>query len=64
MSDLVADPATRQTDRRYFETMVTYLSPEDAEEAAAALAEVGYTFEQTRYVFEQDGFCSRPQFTA
>jgi hypothetical protein len=35
--------------------MVTFQSPDDAEEAAAALAEVGYTFEQTPYVFDEDG---------
>jgi hypothetical protein len=44
----------RQTYLRYFETMVTFQSPDDAEEAAAALAEAGYAFEQTQYVFDED----------
>jgi hypothetical protein len=43
----MAELATRQPDLRYFETMVTFESPDDAEEAAAALAEVGYVFEVT-----------------
>jgi hypothetical protein len=50
----MADLATRQTDPLYFEAMVCFHSPDDAEEATAALARTGYAFEQTVYD-EEDG---------
>jgi hypothetical protein len=53
--------AARQTGLRYFEIMATFQSPDDAKEAAVALAEVGYVFEQTPYVFdEEDGILLTP----
>jgi hypothetical protein len=44
-------------EQRYFETMAWFDSPDDAEEAKAALAAAGYAFEQTPYVFDvSNGF--------
>ena len=50
-----------QTDLRYFETMAWFESPGDAEEATAALAAAGYSFEITPYVFDDsDGILLTP----
>jgi hypothetical protein len=48
-------------DRRYFEALAWFDSPDDATEAEAALATVGYAFERTPYVFdEHNGFLLTP----
>ena len=52
---------TRPDHRRYFEALAWFDSPEDATEAKAALAAVGYAFEQTPYVFDvHNGFLLAP----
>ena len=54
-------PTRRPEHRRYFEALAWFDSPDDAEEAKAALAAVGYVFEQTPYVFDvHDGFLIAP----
>jgi hypothetical protein len=59
--DLNETQATPQTDLRYFEMMAWFDSPDDAEEATAALAAVGYSFEITPYVYDDlDGVLLTP----
>ena len=55
------ETAPMRPDRRYFEALAWFDSPEDATEAKAALAAAGYAFEQTPYVFdEHNGFLIAP----
>jgi hypothetical protein len=58
----MADPAAYQPELRYFEAMAVFESPDEAEEAAAALATAGYAFEQTPYVYAE--FCLLHRYTA
>ena len=62
---LAERPPTKTTptrsERRYFEAMAWFDSPDDAKEAEEALAVAGYAFEQTPYVFDEDnGFLLTP----
>jgi hypothetical protein len=61
---LAERPPTKEPTRpepRYFEALAWLDSPDDATEAATALAAVGYAFERTPYVFdEDDGFLLTP----
>ena len=55
------ETAPMRPDRRYFEALAWFDSPDDAEEAEEALGAEGYAFEQTPYVFdEHDGFLITP----
>jgi hypothetical protein len=54
LNDVQARPLDRG--RRYFETMAWFESSDSATAAGMALAAIGYTWEQTPYVFdEEDG---------